>query len=87
MLPTLMPPTAEPPANVVRCVACDGPIRHIERKPYECAHCSRNLYQHDGLIRPGYHWEITDAGWLISVETVDDEDDDYDETEEEFLGW
>ncbi|MGW2539655.1 hypothetical protein ACWC5I_01945 [Kitasatospora sp. NPDC001574] len=86
MLPTSMAPAIEPPANVVRCVACDGPIRHVERKPYECAHCSRNIYERDGLIRPGYHWEITD-GWLTSVETLDDEDDGYDELEEEFLGW
>ncbi|MFJ9158711.1 hypothetical protein [Streptomyces sp. x-19] len=60
----------EPPLNVVRCVECSGPIRYIDRKPYECADCGRNVYMRDGLIRPGYHWEIV-GDWLTSVETVD----------------
>ncbi|MFG2147584.1 hypothetical protein ACGFRG_25880 [Streptomyces sp. NPDC048696] len=63
-------PLVHPPVNVVQCVSCKGPIRHIDRKPYECAHCGRNVYTSDGLIRPGYHWEIV-TGWLTSVETVD----------------
>ncbi|MCC2278917.1 hypothetical protein LKL35_26325 [Streptomyces sp. ET3-23] len=62
--------TIDPPANVVRCVACTGPIRHIDRAPYECADCARHVFMSDGLIRPGYHWEIV-TGWLTSVETVD----------------
>ncbi|MGW6600578.1 hypothetical protein [Streptomyces sp. NPDC055036] len=62
-----------PPSNVVRCVECNGPFKRPEGKPYECADCGRNVYPGDGLIRPGYHWEIV-AGWLTSVETVDIDD-------------
>ncbi|MFF4701071.1 hypothetical protein [Streptomyces chattanoogensis] len=62
--------TLTPPINVVRCVKCTGPIRHIDRKPYECADCGRNVSMADGLIRVGYHWEIVND-WLTSVETVD----------------
>ncbi|WP_448323630.1 hypothetical protein [Streptomyces sp. DSM 41493] len=54
----------------MRCVKCIGPIRHIDRKPYECADCGRNVSMADGLIRVGYHWEIVND-WLTSVETVD----------------
>ncbi|WP_327068753.1 hypothetical protein [Kitasatospora sp. NBC_01302] len=75
-----------PPDNVVRCVECNGPIRHPEGKPYECVDCGRGIYGSDGLVRPGYYWEITDAGWLTSVE-YDEDEDEYDRLEEEFLGW
>ncbi|MGW1259691.1 hypothetical protein ACWD5Q_32065 [Streptomyces sp. NPDC002513] len=70
MPPTSAPAQTEPPENVVRCVECGGPIRYIDRKPYECAGCGRPIYMGDGLICPGYHWE-TVADWLSSVETVD----------------
>ncbi|MFF7021431.1 hypothetical protein ACFY97_10490 [Streptomyces klenkii] len=63
--------TLSPPTNVVRCVQCTGPIRHPgHHQPYECADCGRHIYMSDGLIRPGYHWEIV-SEWLTSVETVD----------------
>ncbi|MEU7148456.1 hypothetical protein AB0B15_10510 [Streptomyces sp. NPDC045456] len=65
--------TAGPPANVVRCVKCNGPIRYFTRKPYECADCGRNIHMSDGLIRVGYHWERV-GDWLTSVETVDVDD-------------
>ncbi|MGW6745953.1 hypothetical protein ACWGDX_35325 [Streptomyces sp. NPDC055025] len=75
---TPAPVQTEPPLNVVRCVECSGPIRYPGNyQPYECADCQRNVYGSDGLIRPGYHWEIV-GDWLTSVETVDidwDEDE------------
>lgn len=62
--------TTNPPTGTVRCVACTGPIQHPgDYQPYECIDCGRNVYLSDGLIRPGYHWEIVN-GWLTSVETV-----------------
>lgn len=51
------------PENAVRCVACNGPIKHIEGKPYECADCGRNLLQGEG-IRHDAHWDIK-GGWLV----------------------
>lgn len=73
MTTTLVPELTVPPANVARCVKCDGPIRYIEREPYECADCGRNVYVHDDLHPVGFHWEITD-GWLTIVETIDEEE-------------
>ncbi|MEU0739232.1 hypothetical protein [Streptomyces sp. NPDC006134] len=64
--------TTAPPTNVVRCVECSGPIRSVGYGPYECADCGRNVYPRDGLVRPGFHWEI-DGGWLTSVVTEDAE--------------
>lgn len=67
------------PSNVVRCVECDGPIKHEHAKPYECSECGRHLLASDETYAVlGAQWEIV-GGWLLSVETEDDPRD----TEEE----
>lgn len=58
-----------PPANVVRCTKCNGPVLSPEGEAHECADCGRNIYECDGLTRPGFHWRIRN-GWLTSVETL-----------------
>ncbi|WP_340376627.1 hypothetical protein U5640_16915 [Streptomyces sp. SS7] len=62
------------PKNVVPCLKCGGPIRHIDGKPYACADCGgRILYNVRGgrgeRPAPGCHWEIHNE-WLVDVITT-----------------
>jgi hypothetical protein len=65
------------PSNVVRCLEDDGPILYpLRGGSYKCETCGGGVKSEQAQI--GTHWEES-YGYLVTVETVDDERD----TEEE----
>ncbi|MFB8351016.1 hypothetical protein [Streptomyces niveus] len=70
------------PSNVVRCVECDGPIKHGTSGPHVCANCKRGVYAADKTYAvPGEHWKES-YGYLVAVETEDDPRDTEEEIED-----
>ncbi|MDX3525096.1 hypothetical protein P1P75_01180 [Streptomyces sp. ID05-39B] len=69
------------PSNVIRCLVDNGPILYPQPGgSYKCATCGGGVGPGRGG-EPGYHWEES-YGYLVQVETVDDERDSDEEIED-----
>lgn len=70
------------PSNVLRCVKDNGPIKYGDLgTPHACENCGRFMYPADDQHKVGYHWEES-YGYLVEVETEDDERDTEEEIED-----